>query len=185
MTPTPWVGFEPTSPLGRLFSRQQSETRLLNHGTRRHRLTPTARLWRGSIPWSFPYQGGAFDRVEPYSHVHRRTSFLILRGEPQAPRPGFEPGTLQAGEYGIATRCSTKLCVPRQSNYRAGAERATRDRGIDGEAGGSRFERPPRGPILESCHYTTALVDCDIPNGTASECEWIRTTAFLHVRETS
>jgi hypothetical protein len=56
-------------------------------------------------------------------------SFPILRREPQAPRPGFEPGTLRAGEYGIATRCSTKLCIPRQSNYRAGAERATRDRG--------------------------------------------------------
>lgn len=41
---TPWTGFEPTGPLGRLFSKQQSETRLLNHGTRRYRLTPTARL---------------------------------------------------------------------------------------------------------------------------------------------
>lgn len=40
-------------------------------------------------------------------------------------------------------------------------------------------------PNLESCHYITAFVDCDRPNGTASECEWIRTTAFLRVRETS
>lgn len=49
-------------------------------------------------------------------------------GEPQAPRPGFEPGTLRTGEYGIATRCSTKLCIPRHSNYQVGSEQATRDR---------------------------------------------------------
>ena len=39
-------------------------------------------------------------------------------------------------------------------------------------------------PNLGSCPYP-ALTDWDRPIGTATECEWIRTTAFLRVRETS